>query len=148
MSNITREQQLEAVRKLKERAEQLLSAASIICVVETFNEEENGCCDPSIEFGDSGIGVLAYTDYETCELCSSKKEALLYGAYTTHYHPAVMYCPGGSGEPPSTDTEELGESSDRPEGPLTEAIKTFVEYSINSMLEVEAKDEEAEEYDD
>jgi len=55
----------------------------------------------------------------------------------------VMYYPDGSGEPPSEDYVELGEEDERPDKPLTEALKALVEQRINELLDHEADEAEA-----
>ena len=97
--------------------------------------------DPLIEFDATGIGVSIFWDER--ETINGKKPVVKFGAYATVYDPGVLYYPDGSGQPPSEDMVELGEANERPDQPLTEALKAIVEQRIIQLQEHEADEAEA-----
>jgi hypothetical protein len=129
----------DALPGLVQRAQELLEAG--IGHKYQINTSDDSGCDPTIEFGETGIGVSIFWEAEKTSGVS--QSVIHYGAYSTAYHPGVRYYPDGSGEPPSADLHELGESSAHPDGALTEALKAVVAHRISELQEWEADREDA-----
>jgi hypothetical protein len=109
-------------------------------------EVKEDCSCPSVELGDSGIGVSISS--EAMEWLKNEKDTqrvVTYQAYATTYDPGVRYYPDGSGEPPGTDYVELGEESRHSDKPIVEAIKAYVEWQIYNLLDHEADEAMARE---
>jgi hypothetical protein len=103
--------------------------------------DDDAWSDPLIEFDETGIGVTIF--WGERETINGKKPVVKFGAYATTYDPGVRYYPDGSGQPPSEDLVDLGEADERPDGPLTEALKAIVEQRIMHLQEHEADEAEA-----
>lgn len=128
----------DALTTLVSRAHQFLRELGL---QHNVRVDDNAWTDPSIEFDGTGIGVMI--SWGERETINGSKPVVKYGAYGTVYHPGVMYYPDGSGEPPSEDYVELGDEDERPDKPLTEALKALVEQRINELLDHEADEAEA-----
>lgn len=123
----------DALPSLVIRASRFLEVLGLKHKVNANNDKHT---DPNIEFDGTGIGVSIFWGEQPT--ITGTKPRVEYGVFTTSYDPGVRYYPDGSGEPPSWDVEEYGESSFNQDDVLIQAIQVLVKNELELFTEAEA----------